>query len=313
MAEEGVTKIFLYKDENQFALFPMVIRKVNGLFPLLKGGDNIYDMITPHEYGGILSNCPSGRLLDELLKSTFYYCRQNNIIFQFIRLNPYLRDLPIHFINNDYELIHSCSQVYVDLSQSKEEIEHHYKSNVRWGIRRSKRENLCFEIADKTKENIDIFKCMYEKAMERLNAEKFLYFNDKYFQSLMKCECSRLCFAKDYDGTVAASSILLLGQEEVYYHLSCLDRKYAPKQPMNFLLDAMIFWSKEMGYKKFHIGGGSKGLLQFKEGYSKERIDYYIGYRICDKDKYMEVCNLWKKQFPQYTDKKYYPLYRYRE
>ena len=312
-AEDGITKIFLYEEEAQFALFPMVIRRINGLFPLLKDEDDIYDMITPHEYGGILSNCQSGRIYDELLKNIFYYCRKNNIIFQFIRFNPYLRDLPNRFIDNNYKVIHSCTQVYVNLVQSKEEIADHYKSNVRRGIRRAKREDLCFEIVNKSKENIDIFQQMYDKAMERLNAEEFLYFNANYFYELMKCDCSRLCFVKDQDNTVIACSILLLGKDAVYYHLSCLDRKFAIKRPMNFLMDSMILWSKKMGYKIFHLGGGSKSLLLFKEGYSKDRIDYYIGYRVCDINKYEGVCNIWKKQFPQYVDRKYYPLYRYRE
>ncbi len=311
--EEKNIRIFLLEENDDFALFPAVIRRVNSLSYMCDLKEEVYDLITPHEYGGIISSRDLPMLQKLLLEHIFDYGKRNHVIFQFVRINPYLKDLPDLYKNAGYEIIHSCSQVFVDLRKKEEEIIKDYKYNVRWSIKRAKREGLKFEIAMKNSENVRTFQNIYNKAMDRLNAERFFYFNDEYFHGLMKCDCTRLCFVRDVDDTVIASSILLLEENTVYYHLSCLDRSYASKQPMNYLLHCMILWSKKMGYTTFHLGGGGKSLLQFKEGYSKDRVDYYTAYMISDRDRYQNICEIWKNKFPQYADKQFYPLYRYRE
>ena len=154
---------------------------------------------------------------------------------------------------------------------------------------------------------------MYQKAMEILEAKRFLYFNERYFQEMIKCSCSRLGFIRSRDDKVIAASIMLVYQDIVYYHLGCFDRNYALQRPMNYLMHSMIMWSKQEGYKVFHLGGGGKSLMQFKEGYSNTRIDYYIANKICDQDNYQRVCENWRKKFPQYSDEIFYPQYRYNE
>ncbi len=312
-AEDGITKIFCYEEDGNFALVPQVIRKINTL-PYMKGlGEELYDMVTPHEYGGIVSNTDDDSLKSKLLTGILNYCSNNNVIFQFIRLNPYLKEMPSLFGKSGYEVIHSREQVYVDLRNTEEKIVKDYKSNVRRNINKAKKEELEFGIADKNPDNMKIFQEMYQKAMEILDAKKFLYFNDEYFYWLMKCECSRLAFVRDKEGKVLAGSILLMGNHTVYYHLGCFDREYSLKRPMNYLMHSMILWGRKEGYRLFHLGGGSASLMQFKEGYSTTRISYHVAYRICDRDRYSDVCGRWKDRFPEYTGQTYYPLYRYNE
>lgn len=312
-AEDGVTKIFLYEEEGMFALIPEVVRKINALSYMCDLEEVLYDMVTPHEYGGILSDCNREVLKHKLLEQMLCYCKENHIIFQFIRINPYLKELPVIYKKNGYDVIHSNEQVYVDLRQTEEEIMGDYKSNVRRNIKRAQKEDLSFEVADKNQNNIDCFQRMYQKAMERLEARKFLYFNEKYFREMVLSDCSRLVFVKDEEGSAVAGSILLLGSDTVYYHLGCFDWGYSLKRPMNYLMHSMILWSKQEGYITFHLGGGQKSLMQFKEGYSQTRIDYYVAGKICDQEKYQEVCQKWKTKFPEYAEETYYPLYRYNE
>lgn len=312
-AEDGITKVFLYEEDGLFALIPEVVRKVNLLSYMNDLDEELYDMSPPHEYGAIISNSHKNTLKHKLLNYILNYCNVNNIIFQFIRINPYLKELPSIYQENGYEVIHSNKQVYVDLSLTEEQIIHNYKSNVRRNVKRAEKEGLIFEVADKSQENIDSFQRMYQKAMERLDARTFLYFNDKYFSAMVLCDFSRLVFVKDMDGKIIAGSILLLGSDMVYYHLGCFDWDYSLKRPMNYLMHSMILWSKREGYAIFHLAGGHKSLMQFKEGYSNTRIDYYIANKICNEEKYQMVCRKWKKLFPEYADEKYYPLYRYNE
>jgi CelD/BcsL family acetyltransferase involved in cellulose biosynthesis len=224
-----------------------------------------------------------------------------------------MQDMPEIYKENGYEVIHSNFQIYVDLTQTEEQIIKDYRSNVRRNIRRAEREHLKFEIAEKSLENIEIFKSMYQKAMDILEARKFLYFNDDYFKSLIVCESARLGFVRDEADRVIASGIMLLCSHTVYYHLGCFDRDYSLKRPMNYLIHSMIMWSRNNGYETFHLGGGGESLRQFKEGYSSSRINYYIADKVCDSEQYDKVCNVWKNKFPQFANETYYPLYRYNE
>lgn len=312
-AEDGDTKIFLYEENGEFALFPEIQRKVNRLSYMNDLKENIYDMITPHEYGGIVSNSCKITLKQKLLTYILSYCNQNNVIFQFIRINPFLQKLPIIYQKARYEVIHSNAQVYVDLTQTEEQIIVNYKPSVRRNIKRAEREELKCEIVYGTQREMIAFQKMYQRSMEILEAKKFLYFNDKYFSRIAECDCSRMCFVRDSSDRIIAAGVMLLCNDSVYYHLGCFDREYSLKRPMNYLMHSMILWSRRNGYKIFHLGGGNKSLLQFKEGYSNTRIDYYIAYQICDTLKYEAVCENWRKQFPQYEEEKYFPLYRYNE
>ena len=222
-------------------------------------------------------------------------------------------DLPAIYKKENYELVHSCSQVYVNLDQTENEIFFGYKSNVRRNVKRAEKEGLTFEIAEKNKDNTKEFQSLYQSAMEVLGAKKFLYFNEKYFRSLITCSCSRLGVVRDVDNKIIAASIMLLGEETIYYHLGCFNREYAFKRPMNYLIHSMILWGRQNGYKTFHLAGGGRSLMQFKEGYASTRIDYYIAYRVCNENQYRKICEDWREQFPQYANATYYPLYRYNE
>lgn len=312
-AENGDTKIFCYEEDGDFALIPEVIRKINDLPYMADLNEELYDMIAPHEYGGIVSNSYDNVLKHKLLKEISEYCNKNNIIYQFIRINPYLKELPSIYRDNGFDVIYSNAQVYVDLRNTEEQIRKEYKADVRYGIRRAEREGLKFCIADKNQDNINFFREGYQKAMDFLKARKFLYFNKAYFTKLLECDCSNLAVVTNKEGTMIAASIVLVANRMAYYHLSWFDRSYSSKCPMNYLLHSMILWAKENRCEIMHLAGGGKSLMKFKGGYSDTRIDYYIANQICDKKKYHIVCEKWRERFPEYIDENYYPLYRYNE
>lgn len=313
-AETGVTKIFLYTDYKDFAMFPSVVKKINDIEYLSSNMEaDLYDMITPHEYSGILSNVDLISIQKKLLESIKKYCVDSGIIFSFVRINPYFQKQPQVFKECGFDLILSNNQVYVDLKQTSEAIYGAYKSNVKRNVKRAQREQLIFEIAKKNDKNIGIFQNLYVRAMDILSARRFLYFNDEYYKKLVMCECTKLGFVKEHEGKVIAAGIMLTQGNVAYYHLGCFDRDYSIKRPMNYLIHSMIMWAKTQGYETFHIGGGGKSLMQFKEGYSHDRIKYYIAYSILDSRKYEIIRQKWKNKYPEYGEIEYYPIYRYNE
>lgn len=312
-AEDGITKIFLYEEEGKFAIMPEVVRKINKLPYMSDLNEELYDMIVPHEYGGIIANSEDSHIKEKLLEQSIRYCEENSIIFHFIRLNPYFKEQSKIFRDIGFKVELNNHQVYVDLKQSEEQIIKAYKPNVRRNIKRAESEGLYFEVIDVDEKSMNRFQDIYKQAMDILGARKFLYFNKVYFNRLSICKCSRLAVVKNADGRIVAGCILLLLGGIVYYHLGCFDREYSDKRPMNYLMHSAIMWSRREGYKIYHIGGGGEGLMQFKTGYSATRIDYYIASKVLDKRKYDMICARWKQQFPKYVDKAFYPLYRYNE
>lgn len=311
-AEDGETLIFLYHCGEEMALCSGVMRHISGLSYLNDVGD-FSDMVTPHEYSGILSNSGSKSVKRGLLREIRKYCEKNNIIFEFVRINPYMKELPDIYAEEGFTVIHSNKQVYVDLRQTPEQIVNGYKASVRRNIRRAEKEGLRFEIAKKNQDNTLIFQEMYENAMTILEARKFFYFNDVYFQKMIECSCSRLIFVHDREEHIVAAGVLLLEGDTAYYHLGCFKREYTLKRPMNYLIHSMILWSRNSGYKIFHLAGGGESLLRFKRGYSDTYVDYYIAYRICNQNQYKRICEDWERKFPEYVGETYYPLYRYNE
>ena len=312
-AEDYPIKVFLYKTGEMFAMFLGIVRKVNDLPYMNDLGQQVYDMVAPHEYAGVISNNKNDRIKTELLNRLDEYCVSNSIICQFFRLNPYFLDLPLNFKKAGYDVTKCSSHVFVDLKHSQQTILSSYKSDVRTNLKRASEENLIFEIAEKTKENIYSFRDMYVKAMDFLDAKKFLYFNKSYFEKLLICDFTKICFIKNRERKIIAGSILLTGKKIVYYHLSCFDREYALLRPMDYLLHSMILWCKKEGYEILHLGGGAKGLLHFKKKFSSGKIDYYTSSKVNLPKLYKKVCDYWKDSFQDYQDEVYFPIYRYNE
>ena len=90
---------------------------------------DIYDMITPHEYSGILTN--DNRIVSKLLLNMNEYCAMEKIISVFIRLNPYLAEQIHCFKETGYEVSCVTKQVMVRLQQSEDALLQAYDSSTK--------------------------------------------------------------------------------------------------------------------------------------------------------------------------------------
>lgn len=304
----------LHDNNEKFAFIPIVIKRINDLAYMSDLQQEYYDLITPHEYSAIMSNTEEEFKIKLLLKLK-NYCEKNNIVFQFYRINPYFCGQQQVYEKAGFQVVKSSNQVYVDLTETWDVIWANYKSNVRRNIRRAEKEGLVFEIATVTEKAVYTFMEMYQKAMDILEARRFLYFNYEYFTSLLNIQNSKLAFIRNKEQKVIAAGIVLVDKVSgtAYYHLGCFDREYTLMRPMNFLIHSMIMWCYESGMKYFHLGGGGKSLLQFKEGYGKKRISYYIAYDGNMRAEYEKVTEHWRKKFSEYEESFFLPIYRINE
>lgn len=309
-AEDYNTYLYIYEEKEQYVILSSIKRRVNDIDVFANESEEYFDLITPHEYSGVLSNKYDIELFQRFYKELENYCINNNIIFQFIRFNPYSEEYKAAL---NFNITLSDEQNWVDC---KDDILSHFKKRKAEYVRSVKKNGMICEEVEKNQRNIDYFVEFYSKAMNRLHAKKFLYFNYDYFMELCKTEFVKLFFIKRKNEDNVYSGALVLcdsKNKRMYYHLAFKDGEYCNVHSMEYLIYALAEWAKENGYESMHLGGGSSQLHQFKDGCTDKRVEYYIGNKIYQPHIYQLLSKKYCKEYPEEENSKFLPIYRSRE
>jgi hypothetical protein len=314
LAEEKAEdyRIYLYILDNKenFIILPSVKRRINDIDVFQDLTDEYYDLITPHEYSGVIAGNYNESGITDFYMQLELFCRNNNIIFSFIRFNPYRDE---NKIVKNFNVKLTDEQNWVDCTEDV--LQHFQKRKARY-VRSAITKGLqCIEV-DKNKANIEEFFIYYQKAMERLQAKKFLYFNFEYFDMLCKCEFTKLFFVFDCEKNVIYSGIIVLCDEKhkkMYHHLSFRNIDADDIHAMEYMIYATSEWAKSNKYESMHLGGGDEQLHGFKDKCTDKRVDYYVGYKIMNNDSYQYLCDMFCQKYPEMKENSYLPLYRCRE
>src|SRR5690554_736175 len=83
--EKGVSQVYYFEDDFGKIKTQFIKREI----PIKIKGDNYFDIVTPYGYGGpIIMECEEGKrekLLSAFNDSFKKYCKENNIVSEFIR------------------------------------------------------------------------------------------------------------------------------------------------------------------------------------------------------------------------------------
>jgi len=312
-AEKYPVKIMVFVENEKIMMIPYVFRRINDLPLFNKLKYELLDIISPYEYSYIFSNITKeaeyNSLLNKLFKSVENYCKNNNIVTEFIRFDPFLSK--VNYTNTNYFIRKSCDNVYIDLRKESKEIIKSFHRSVKKNINRAVASNLKFIQADKKDENIDSFINLYRNSMQRLKADDYYYFSDEYFRRLIKdCESVSLFFVQDENNPPFAASILLHYGDVAHHHLTGYNKESKCFRPNDYMIYSLIHWAKNSGLKLLHLGGGSESICKFKSKFSNTKIPYYIGYKVHNLRMYQVLCNIWRKKNKNYKNSEYFPLYR---
>lgn len=266
----------------------------------------LFDIITPYGYGGWLVE---GNNTEELFKEYEKWCCDNEIVSEFVRFHPVL--LNVNVSKKFYEVQKLGSIISMDI----------FTPEVIWQNLTSKNRNM---IRKALKSGINIyngrnpelykfFSKIYNDTMDKDNADKYYYFGEDFYNSLIKdIPYNSQIFYAVLEDKIIAASIILFANKKMNYHLSGSVREYQNLAPTNLLLYEAALWGSENGYETFNLGGGVGGkedsLFKFKKSFfRKEPLEYYVGKRIYNKEKYNELVNL-----RCFTDKdiNFFPKYR---
>lgn len=309
-AEEYPTYLYIYEQDGLFVILPSVKRKINDIDIFADEKETYFDLITPHEYSGVISNVYDINLFQVFYSQLEEFCTNHNIIFQFIRFNPYSYE---YKGAAGFDIVLADQQNWVDCEDDI--LSHFQKRKARYVKAAMKNGIECREF-EKNVENIQIFYQYYEKAMNRLAAKRFLYFNLEYFVDLCVSEFTKLFFVIDSNTQKLLSGLIVLcdaDHKKIYHHLSFRNEEIGNIHSMEYMIYATAQWAKTNGYISMHLGGGSSSLHGFKDGCTDKRVEYYVGTKIHNIPKYNKLADKFCNEYPQQRKSTYLPIYRSKE
>ncbi len=277
--------------------------------------DKYFDITSVYGYGGPLfevseDNCDLNMLKKRFYKAFSNYCKRTNIISQFDRFHPLIKNYS--FFDGYSQLINIRKTVGLELVDENTILEN-MKANCKKNIRRAKKSDVKVVIENDFK-TLPTFITIYNSTMKRNEAVDYYFFNDNFFEDTVENLKENLLIANAYyKDKIIVSALIMTNGEYLHYHFAGGLREYSSVRGNNLLIFEVAKWGSENGYKYFHLGGGyeseNDSLYRFKKTFSKiEDNDYYIGKKIHDRHMYNTLNNIVNNSKPDETN--YFPQYR---
>jgi len=254
---------------------PLFVRAGDAVFAaILRDGPT--DVITPYGYGG-----PIGAGFWEPYEE---WCRANGVVTTFVRFHPLYanhRDVPPSV---EVELLGGTIAWRLDEEGDLFERMHRHH-------RRVARKALAAGVeptAAVAPESLEPFRSLYEQTMERQAAAGFYYFPPEYWRALETDLREHVVLFEAGDD---AKLLCLAAPPWLHYHLGASSDAGRKLGAGTLLFLEAARWAQELGYTRFHLGGGVGGrrdsLYEFKLRFDPGgELEAAIGKAIHDEEAY---------------------------
>ncbi|MCG7333056.1 GNAT family N-acetyltransferase [Salinicoccus roseus] len=282
--EDGKAVPYVFKSENGTIKYNFIQKKIpenDGLYEKI-----YYDITTPYGYGGPLIVDASNKeeLIKEFEAEFSNYCKKNNIVSEFIRFHPILKN------HNDfetlYDLEYSRDTVGTNLLDYENPFKEEFSKSCRKKINKQLRDGLNYEIIENPND-IQEFLKFYYSTMDRNMANNFYYFSEEYFQKFVQKFNENIVLVKAiHEDKTIAMGFYFIYNKYIHIHLSGTLKEYLHLSPAYILRFGITEWGKKKGFEMIHHGGGrtsdpEDGLFKFKKQFGKNTgFEYYLGKRI---------------------------------
>ena len=272
-----------------------------------------YDLTTPYGYGGpIITKTEDKEEINKSLKEFFEdygnYALRNNYVCEFIRFYPIFENQ--NFFNRIFNVEYLNDVVMVDLSKDLEEIWKDIRKGHKYNIKKSVKEGCKVKIISKPLiRDIEDFVGLYYETMDKNKASKKYYFSMEFINDHFNLLNAMLIEVKNKN-RVIGTSMFIYGDKINHYYLSGAAYGFKSLYPSDLILWGAIKWAKENGFKYLHLGGGrgkNDSLFEFKKGFSKEILPFYIGKKIFNMEAYQKLLTLNPTSI---RPNNYFPAYR---
>jgi len=312
----GEPHLFYFESGNGKVAYPFLLRDVSDSKNLKGKIDKkkYFDIISVYGYGGPLYELFRSCKDIDLLKKEFFsafseYCKKNNIISQFDRFHPLLKNQLFYYGYS--ELMKIRKTVHMDI-KDKEKIWTNMDSKCRNMIRKAEKNGVEIEI-DYGIKYLNKFKHMYIETMKRNNSDVYYLFYDNFFNDIFRYLHDNVILVNAfYNEKIISSSIILTYDKYLHYHFSGSLEEYKKLQANSLLLYKVAKWGCERGFEIFHLGGGYESekdsLYKFKKSFNKySDNNFFIGKKIHDQIEYEKLTELSDMKFLKSS---YFPKYR---
>lgn len=264
----------------------------------LEGGKPYYDLITPYGYGGpimeAVNESAKKELAADFIQSFGDYCRSNNIVSEFIRFHPVLKNAA-DFMDS-YDIVFSRNTIQTRLAVTEDPLMSEYSASVRRDIRKGLKKGVEYKVVV-TPDNLDRFRDLYLQTMQRNHADEYYYFDEDYFDRCLKLLGPQLVVVEvTWNGAPVAMSLNFVSNDLLHVHLTGSLEEYHHLYTPNILQYALLEWGRDNGIRLIHHGGGRTNkpddkLYLYKKKYGKgPELDFHIGKKIWNPHIYTKLC-----------------------
>jgi Acetyltransferase (GNAT) domain len=321
----AIPEAFLIGEEDKIFFAPYLLRKCDSAICNKFEALDVFDVISPYGYPGILVNeagISSPKFLDMAISSFSNVLKDKGICSAFFRLNPILNNnlVKVCIQNNIYSdiFVPNGQTVSIDLKLSESELWAHTRKGHQSTINKCKRLGFTARMVS-FEEYYDEFLSIYEETMNRVQASQSYYFDKNYFKALLDLdEKLHLCIV-EFEERIICASLVFECCGIIQAHLGGTRDEFLRQSPFNLLLHHVRLWGRERGNEYLHIGGGIGGsttdsLYTFKSGFSRQRHDFFTLRLITDKDNYLHLTKLKADALNVPTEElltnSFFPVYR---
>lgn len=310
--ENGVLGRFEYHTDKGVVCNQFIKRQI----PIKIDQQQYYDIVSPYGYGGpIVLKCIEGGK-EDLIKGYYNafkeYCKENNIVSEFIRFHPILKN------HQDFEKVYKVEYIRNTLATNIKDfddpVQSEFSKSCRKKIRQGINKGLYAEI-DFECNTIDDFIEIYYSTMDRNEAGKYYYFDRDYFYNMIKnFKQNLMIFNVKLEQKTVAAGFYMRYEGLLHAHLSGTLPEYLNISPANIIRHTAVTWGKENGIEYLHHGGGTSnsvedGLYKFKKGFSQNtEFEFHVAKKVWNERVYNQLVD--KVSQEKELNEQFFPLYR---
>lgn len=310
---EGTAHLFAHRDGGYTIALPLLLRPVEA-----DGGETWSDATSVYGYAGPLAShadMPASVVRDfqEALKVAL---AERRVVAVFSRLHPLIPQTGM--LDGLGDCRPEGATVSIDLTLPPEAQRAQYRSSMRTGLNKLRREGLVC-LRDGAKRHLPEFTGIYHQTMRRVNAHGSYFFEPEYFTRLASGLGPALeLFVVTFNGAVIAGALFTICDGIVQFHLCGTGDDFVKLAPTTLLIDTVRLWANDRGARALHLGGGvgsaEDSLFRFKAGFSDRRHSFSTWRWVLEPDAYRELCERHARrhagQGVRWTSADYFPQYR---
>lgn len=292
----GYVELFCSGDERAIcvansrgAYMPLIVRQLREV----ASGATGEDVISPYGYGGPFTPTPDAAegFLD--LLADWSETRGLASVYGRMSLDLNVRQSPIE--RPGRRLVHTSSNVRVDLTRSYEEVWKAFEHKVRKNVNKARRAGCTVDSSSSM--NVDEFHSVYAATMARRDAAVRYRFSIDFFHrlSLLPIE-ARYYTVRDSDGEAISVEAVLCSESSCFSYLGGTLASAFPMAP-NDLLKAQVVSDFAGGKKSWYVLGGGyapdDGIFRYKRSFAPGGVVPYYTFRcVSSPDLYARTARL---------------------